>query len=72
MPRKADTHRMLAYLTLSIEYGADVIRVHDVEAACDLVASWTRLGSRGLATGVAHRQEPGAAPTRTSVRRLRA
>jgi dihydropteroate synthase len=37
VPRKADTHRMLAYLTLSIEYGADVLRVHDVEAACDLV-----------------------------------
>jgi dihydropteroate synthase len=43
VPRKADTHRMLAYLTLSIEYGADVIRVHDVEAACDLV---TLLGRR--------------------------
>lgn len=38
VPRKAVTHRMLAYLTLSIEYGADVLRVHDVEAACDLVA----------------------------------
>jgi dihydropteroate synthase len=37
VPRKADTHRMLAYLTLSIEYGADVLRVHDVEAACDLI-----------------------------------
>jgi dihydropteroate synthase len=37
VPRKADTHRMLAYLTLSIEYGADVLRVHDVAAACDLV-----------------------------------
>jgi dihydropteroate synthase len=37
VPRKAITHRMLAYLTLSIEYGADVLRVHDVEAACDLV-----------------------------------
>ncbi len=37
VPRKAETHRMLAYLTLSIENGADVIRVHDVEAACDLV-----------------------------------
>jgi dihydropteroate synthase len=37
VPRKAETHRMLAYLTLSIEYGADVLRVHDVEAACDLV-----------------------------------
>ncbi len=43
VPRKADTHRMLAYLTLSIEYGADVLRVHDVEAACDLV---TLLGRR--------------------------
>ncbi len=37
VPRKAETHRMLAYLTLSIENGADVLRVHDVEAACDLV-----------------------------------
>lgn len=37
VPRKQQTHRMLAYLTLSIEYGADVIRVHDVVAACDLV-----------------------------------
>ena len=46
VPRKADTHRMLAYLTLSIEYGADVIRVHDVEAACDLVPLLgRRLGS---------------------------
>jgi dihydropteroate synthase len=46
VPRKADQHRMLAYLTLSIEYGADVIRVHDVEAACDLVPMLgRRLGS---------------------------
>jgi dihydropteroate synthase len=37
VPRKLQTHRMLAYLTLSIEHGADVLRVHDVEAACDLV-----------------------------------
>jgi dihydropteroate synthase len=37
VPRKADYHRMLAYLTLSIEYRADIIRVHDVEVACDLV-----------------------------------
>lgn len=43
VPRKALTHRMHAYLTLSIEYGADVVRVHDVEAACDLV---TLLGRR--------------------------
>jgi len=46
VPRKAVTHRMLAYLTLSIEYGADVLRVHDVEAACDLVGLLGRqLGS---------------------------
>ena len=47
VPRKATTHRMLAYLTLSIEYGADVLRVHDVEAACDLVTLLGRkLGDR--------------------------
>ncbi|MEP6624573.1 MAG: hypothetical protein ABJC79_09025, partial [Acidimicrobiia bacterium] len=46
VPRKEITHRMLAYLTLSIEYGADVLRVHDVEAACDLVSLLgRRLGS---------------------------
>ena len=37
VPRKAEDHRMHAYLVLSVEYGADVIRVHDVAAACDLV-----------------------------------
>lgn len=37
VPRKEEDHRMLAYLTLSIEYGADIIRVHEVEMACDLV-----------------------------------
>ena len=37
VPRKAQDHRMHTYLALAIEYGADVIRVHDVEAACDLV-----------------------------------
>jgi len=46
VPRKAETHHMLAYLTLSIENGADVLRVHDVEAACDLVPYLgRRLGS---------------------------
>jgi dihydropteroate synthase len=42
VPRKAQTQRMVAYLTMSIEYGADVIRAHDVEAACDLVRLWGR------------------------------
>jgi dihydropteroate synthase len=43
VPRKAQDHRMVAYLTLAIEHGADVIRVHDVDLACDLV---TVLGRR--------------------------
>jgi dihydropteroate synthase len=47
VPRKADDHRMLAYLTLAIEYGADVVRVHDVAAACDMVGLLGRqLGGR--------------------------
>lgn len=51
VPRKAITHRMLAYLTLSIEYGADVLRAHDVEAACDLVTLLGRqLGKPSLET----------------------
>jgi dihydropteroate synthase len=37
VPRKQEDHRMLAYLTLSIEHGADLLRVHDFAAACDLV-----------------------------------
>ncbi len=47
VPRKAIIHRMLAYLTLSIEYGADVLRVHDVDAACDLVPLLGRELGRG-------------------------
>lgn len=38
VPRKADFHRMLTYLVLSIEHRADIIRVHDVDVACDLVS----------------------------------
>ncbi|MEY3362352.1 MAG: hypothetical protein RL531_2071 [Actinomycetota bacterium] len=50
VPRKAEDHRMHAYLVLSIEYGADVIRVHDVEAACDLVPLLgRRLGADSIA-----------------------
>ena len=37
VPRKKEDHRMVAYLTLAIEHAADVIRVHDVDVACDLV-----------------------------------
>lgn len=37
VPRKAEDHRVVAYITLAVESGADLIRVHDVEWACDLV-----------------------------------
>jgi dihydropteroate synthase len=42
VPRKREFHRVMAYTTLALEYGADVIRVHDVEAACDLVRLYGR------------------------------
>ena len=32
----------MAYITLALEYGADFIRVHDVEEATDLVALFGR------------------------------
>lgn len=37
IPRKAEDHRVAAYITLALEHRADLIRVHDVEMACDLV-----------------------------------
>lgn len=37
IPRKREEQRVMAYVTLALEYGADLIRVHDVEKACDLV-----------------------------------
>ncbi|MFN8036924.1 MAG: dihydropteroate synthase [Acidimicrobiia bacterium] len=43
VPRKKEDHRMVSYLTLSLEYGADIIRVHDVEVACDLARVFGRL-----------------------------
>ena len=42
VPRKREYPRVMAYITLALEYGADVIRVHDVEAACDLVRLYGR------------------------------
>lgn len=42
IPRKQEFPRVMAYITLALEYGADVIRVHDVEAACDLVRLYGR------------------------------
>lgn len=43
VPRKKEDHRMVSYLTLSLEYGADIVRVHDVEVACDLATLFGRL-----------------------------
>ena len=42
IPRKAEDHRVMAYITLALEYGADFIRVHDVEQATDIVALFGR------------------------------
>ena len=42
IPRKQEDHRVAAYISLAIEYGADMIRVHDVAMACDLVTLFDR------------------------------
>jgi len=42
IPRKAEEHRVMAYIALALEYRADIIRVHDVEEAADLVALFGR------------------------------
>lgn len=43
IPRKREDHRVAAYIALALEYGADVIRVHDVDMACDLVRLFGRM-----------------------------
>ncbi|MFO7547522.1 MAG: dihydropteroate synthase [Acidimicrobiia bacterium] len=42
IPRKQEDHRVAAYIAMAIEYEADLIRVHDVEMACDLVRLYGR------------------------------
>lgn len=42
IPRKKEDHRVAAYVALALEYGADLIRVHDVAEACDLVRLFDR------------------------------
>lgn len=37
IPRKRDGHRLAVYIGLALEHEADIIRVHDVAMACDLV-----------------------------------
>jgi dihydropteroate synthase len=44
IPRKREDHRVMAYISLALEYGADFIRVHDVEEATDLVSLFGRTG----------------------------
>ena len=42
IPRKRDFHRVVAYISLALEHKADIIRVHDVAVACDLVRLFDR------------------------------
>lgn len=42
IPRKPDIHRVTAYIALALEHEADIIRVHDVEIACDLASLFGR------------------------------
>ncbi len=44
IPRKRDFHRVAAYISLAVEHEADIIRVHDVAVACDLVKLFGRGG----------------------------
>jgi dihydropteroate synthase len=43
IPRKRELTRVMAYVTLALEYQADMIRVHDVREACDLARLFDRL-----------------------------
>ena len=42
IPRKREEHRVAAYIAMALEFGADLIRVHDVEMASDLRALFDR------------------------------
>jgi dihydropteroate synthase len=42
IPRKRDGHRTAVYIGMAIEHEADIIRVHDVAMACDLVQLFGR------------------------------
>lgn len=44
IPRKRDGHRVAAYVALALEHEADIVRVHDVAMACDLVRLFGRTG----------------------------
>jgi dihydropteroate synthase len=42
IPRKQEENRVAAYIAMALEHEADMIRVHDVALACDLVALFDR------------------------------
>jgi len=42
IPRKRDGHRMAVYIGIALEHEADIVRVHDVAMACDLVRLFGR------------------------------
>ncbi len=42
IPRKRDGHRLAVYIGMALEHEADIIRVHDVAMACDLVRLFGR------------------------------
>ncbi len=46
IPRKQEDHRVAAYIAMALEYRADMIRVHDIEMACDLALLYDRLPQR--------------------------
>lgn len=43
IPRKRELSRVMAFVTLALEYQADMIRVHDPKPACDLARLFGRL-----------------------------
>jgi len=43
IPRKREFSRVMAFVTLALEYQADMIRVHDPKPACDLARLFGRL-----------------------------
>lgn len=43
IPRKPDIHWVTAYITMALEYGADLIRVHDVPLAAGIRRLWDRV-----------------------------
>ena len=47
IPRKRDIHWVSAYIAMALEYGADMIRVHDVSIAAALARLWDRQVARG-------------------------